>query len=196
MAVLAYTIDRPDLADAFVEARGQDITVYLGVDRRFSLSSRCREQDRLEAEGCIVRLLDGGPAGGFHRDVGRSQGGRRIAHSKTLIANVPEGPYGIVGSSNWTTSNRANLSKCPSRTLALRSRRALGHGVESNGQGRGARAGSPRAGGRLSMTPRRARSLGRGAMASTTQEEECIAQLGEPGWLRMVGCARKSSKCR
>ena len=63
IAVLAYTFDRPDLAKALAEARGRGLAVSIGVDRRFSLNGRCKEQEQnlrmLHASGVAVRLLDG-----------------------------------------------------------------------------------------------------------------------------------------
>ncbi len=113
VALLAYTLDRGDLVTAPVEARGRGIAVSVGVDHRFSLNGRCRDQEqslrRLEAEGCTVKLLDGAQSGSFYRKVGRSQGGLGSAHSKLLVAELPSGQFRIIGSCNWTTSSGANL---------------------------------------------------------------------------------------
>jgi phosphatidylserine/phosphatidylglycerophosphate/cardiolipin synthase-like enzyme len=113
VAVLAYTFDRADLAEALVQARSRGLAASIGVDRRFSLNGRCKEQEQnlrmLQASGVAVKLLDGGPSGPFYREVGRTQSGFGIAHAKVAIATVPEGSFAVVGSTNWTTSSRANL---------------------------------------------------------------------------------------
>ena len=79
--MLAYTLDRPDLVEAMAGARQRGLPVHVGCDRRFSLSGRCRDQEqslrRLEAEGCYVRLLDGGPS------TAKSGAGRAGAGSRT-----------------------------------------------------------------------------------------------------------------
>jgi phosphatidylserine/phosphatidylglycerophosphate/cardiolipin synthase-like enzyme len=113
VGLLAYTFDRSDLVDALVGARRRGSAVTVGVDRRFSLNGRCRDQEqclrRLTAEGVVVRLLDGGPTTEHYRQVGRAQAGLGIAHAKLLVVELQDSKFAIIGSTNWTTSSRANL---------------------------------------------------------------------------------------
>jgi hypothetical protein len=177
VSVLAYTLDREDLVLALVGAKSRGLEVRIGCDRRFSLSGRCRDQEkslrRLEAEGCEVRLLDGGPSGGFYKEVGRGQGGRGIAHAKLLVAEVAEGRLCVIGSCNFTTSSRANLES--GLLVALSPFGAAEIDAVVNGRMAKGVALLPALRDKeisRSMTPRRARSQARSSRQAIPEEEE------------------------
>lgn len=156
-----------------VGARQRGVQVHVGCDRRFSLNGRCRDQEqslrRLEAEGCHVRLLDGGPSAGFYREVGRGQGGRGIAHAKLVFADSMV----VLGSCNYTTASRANLESGVLIELNAWGRSEL-DAVVSGRMERGVAllpALRDREASR-SMTPRRARSVARSAREAILEEEE------------------------
>ncbi len=126
---------------------------------------------RLEAEGCAVRFLDGGPSGSFCLETGQSHGGLGIVHS--IIASVPERSSGIVGNCNSPTSSRANLeasvllahTPLGAAKLSAMVARRTDKSVELVPRLR-AREGS------RSMTPRRGWSLRRHAAGAGIAEED------------------------
>ena len=107
--LMGFTYDRQDVTDALIRAVRRGLGVRVGLDRRFTLSGKCRDQlqraKQLYAEGAKVRLLDGGSLSGEYRQVGRAVGGLGIAHAKVLHSDKGT----VIGSCNWTTSSRANL---------------------------------------------------------------------------------------
>ena len=107
--LMGFTYDRQDVTDALIRAVRRGLGVRVGLDRRFTMSGKCRDQlqraKQLYAEGAKVRLLDGGSLSGEYHQVGRAVGGLGIAHAKVLHSDKGT----VIGSCNWTTSSRANL---------------------------------------------------------------------------------------
>ena len=101
--LMGFTYDRQDVTDALIRAVRRGLGVRVGLDRRFTLSGKCRDQlqraKQLYAEGAKVKLLDGGSLSGEYRQVGRAVGGLGIAHAKVLHSDKGT----VIGSCNWTT---------------------------------------------------------------------------------------------
>jgi phosphatidylserine/phosphatidylglycerophosphate/cardiolipin synthase-like enzyme len=108
--LLAFTFDREDITAELIKAIQRNVMVVIGVDRRWTLSGKCRDQHqqvkRLSAEGAKVRLLDGESLAAHYREAGRVvQGGLGIQHSKVVHTDFGT----LIGSCNFTTSSRGNL---------------------------------------------------------------------------------------
>ena len=108
--ILAYlfTFDREDIMAAWANAVRRGVEVEPGVDRNWTLSGQCRDQYRLvtslAAAGVKVRLLTGVDKKGAYAAVGRTVGGVGNQHAKCV--HTDKGT--VVGSTNLTTSSRAN----------------------------------------------------------------------------------------
>ena len=87
---MGFTYDRQDVTDTLIRAVRRGLDVRVGLDRRFTLSGKCRDQlqraKQLHAEGAKVKLLDGGSLSGEYRQVGRAVGGLGIALRKSSTA--------------------------------------------------------------------------------------------------------------
>ena len=92
-----------------MEARERGCTVRVGFDRRTTLSGVPRDMHQiaqeLEARGVEVWLINGVSVAAEYREVNRTVNGQGTQHAKTCLVDDEM----IVGSCNWTTSNRSNL---------------------------------------------------------------------------------------
>ena len=105
---LWFTADRLDLVDACVEAAARGVEVEVGVDKTWTLGTRCKDQyaavRALVAGGVKVRLVVGTERRPHYAAVGRMVSGIGNQHAK--VAHTDRGS--VVGSSNVTTNSRAN----------------------------------------------------------------------------------------
>jgi phosphatidylserine/phosphatidylglycerophosphate/cardiolipin synthase-like enzyme len=106
--LFGFTYDRQDITDALNRAAHRGVEVQVGLDRRYTLSGKCRDQlqtaKQLRAEGVVVNLLDGESLADHYRMVGRTVYGLGIARAKVLHSDRGT----VIGSCNWTTSSRSN----------------------------------------------------------------------------------------
>ena len=83
---LWFTADRLDLVEACVEAAARGVEVEVGVDKTWTLGSRCKDQyaavRALVAGGVKVRLVVGTDRRPHYAAVGRNVGG--IGHVQKL----------------------------------------------------------------------------------------------------------------
>ena len=113
--MLAYTFDQPDIVDALLRRSG---TTRLLVDKGQSTGERTKLQRQsllqLSRGGVRIRLISGSSLSEAYQRDNRSnvigRGLRGIQHSKSLLVSEAEGSTGrlVLGSSNFTTSSRAN----------------------------------------------------------------------------------------
>ena len=135
---LWFTADRLDLVEACVAAAARGVEVEVGVDKTWTLGSRCKDQyaavRALVAGGVKVRLVVGTDRRPHYAAVGRNVGG--IGHQHAKIAHSDRGS--VVGSSNMTTSSRSNnecgvhFSLFPARAMSWRYELSayIGTGIE------------------------------------------------------------------
>ena len=108
--LLCFSIDRAEIIEALIEAHQRGCRVRVGADYNMTMYGRTRDQvqslRRLTAAGVEVLLIQGVPLGPVYRAAGRECFGnlKGIQHSKGLLV----GKRAFIGSSNWTTSTRAN----------------------------------------------------------------------------------------
>ena len=110
--LLAYMYDLEKFTDAQINVRkrGGAAILVLDVQKTFGKATdgQCTGQQsqilRLEGAGVPVRLFEGASKDDDYAAVGRKCFFRGAHHAKALLA----GNILIVGSSNWTTSSKAN----------------------------------------------------------------------------------------
>ena len=108
--LLGFTYDRSDVTEALKLAKSRGVDVMVGIDRRWTLNGRTRDQlarlKELEAHGIGTRVVVGNSIAEEYRAVGkRGVGGSGILHAKAV--HTDNGT--LLGSTNWTTSSRANI---------------------------------------------------------------------------------------
>ena len=108
VVLLAFTLDRYDVVDAFCEAAARGVRVHIGVDKQHTEKSelQCASLQRLLEAGCDIFLMSGVDIRAEYEDAGRPgvRPGTGHQHAKYLrIGNIA-----ICGSTNWTTSSRCN----------------------------------------------------------------------------------------
>jgi phosphatidylserine/phosphatidylglycerophosphate/cardiolipin synthase-like enzyme len=136
--LFGFTYDRQDITDALIRAAHRGLEVQVGLDKRYTLSGKCRDQlqkaKQLRAEGVAVNLVDGEKLAEHYRLVGRTVYGLGIAHAKVLHSDRGT----VIGSCNWTTSSRSNyevgvcleLSAAESQSFRTTLQSAWAAGVE------------------------------------------------------------------
>jgi len=107
--LFAFTFDRADVTKALLAAHARGCKVSVGVDRRWTLNGKTRDQlsrlQELAAQGIDVRVLVGTAYDVEYRAVQRSTfAGVGLQHSKAV--HTDSGAF--VGSCNFTTASRAN----------------------------------------------------------------------------------------
>ena len=107
--LFAFTFDRADVAHALLAAQARGCKVAVGVDKRWTLNGKTRDQlsrlQELASQGVDVRVLVGTAYDVEYRAVQRPTfGGVGLQHSKAVHTDVGT----IVGSCNFTTASRAN----------------------------------------------------------------------------------------
>ena len=106
--LLMFTCDRLDVVRAAVAAAARGVEVEAGVDKSWTVGTRCKEQyaavRALVAGGVKVRLMVGTDRKPHYAAVGRNVGG--IGHQHAKIAHSDRGS--VVGSCNMTTNSRSN----------------------------------------------------------------------------------------
>ncbi len=118
-------VDREDIVRALVTASRRGALVALVVDYGCTVPENAKPEQRrvvqmARGEGIVVRVLRGNPLGPEYAAVGRNrtaagvQSLRGISHAKALVGWDPATGEAIVGigSSNFTTSSRANVELC------------------------------------------------------------------------------------
>ena len=107
--VMAFTLDREDLVQRLIEAKGRGCEIVVVADRNFTLSGKTRDQlqrlQQLESNGARVRLASGHSCRDEYTAVGRKYSGKGIVHGKVVHTEQES----IIGSCNWTTSSRSNV---------------------------------------------------------------------------------------
>ena len=121
-----FTLDRQDIVSAIVEARGRGVHVEVGVDRGWCLDDRCRDQyvsvRELETAGTKVRLLTGVSRRDEYLAVNRTPpGGQGYQHAKCVHCDAGT----VMGSTNMTTSTRANNELSAHFTMRPQASRTL-----------------------------------------------------------------------
>jgi len=111
----AYTMDREELGSAVIRAwqRGCQISVVL--DERSTLRGNTRDQPALAKRmihaGVPVYLAQGKPLGPEYRAAGRGGVGFGNLSGQMHAKMVWAHNRAVVGSTNWTTSSRANVER-------------------------------------------------------------------------------------
>ena len=105
-----FTFDREATGQALVRARRRGVDVMIGIDCKFSLNGRTREQlgrlKEIAAHGVVVNLVSSFPLSAEHPAAGRLPcDGRSSLHAK--VAHTEEGT--MLGSTDWTTSSTCNV---------------------------------------------------------------------------------------
>jgi len=109
--VYGYSFDREEFAEALMNARKRGVDVMIGVDRKFSLNGRSREQlgviKTVATNGVVVTMVGGFPLREEYQAVGRSLAfdGNGNLHAKVVHTDAGT----VLGSCNWTTSSRCNV---------------------------------------------------------------------------------------
>jgi phosphatidylserine/phosphatidylglycerophosphate/cardiolipin synthase-like enzyme len=108
--LFGFTYDRGDITEALKKAKLRGVDVAVGVDRKWTLNGRTRDQlarlKELEAHGVVTRVVSGSSTAEEYHAVGRSVSDSvGILHAKAV--HTDKGT--LVGSANWTTSSRSNI---------------------------------------------------------------------------------------
>ena len=107
--LFAFTFDRADVSKALLDAHARGCKVSVGVDKRWTLNGKTRDQlsrlQELAAQGIDVRVLVGTAYDVEHRAAQRSTfAGVGLQHCKAIRTASET----IVGSCNFTTASRAS----------------------------------------------------------------------------------------